>query len=60
MVPVDREEPDDLCRIWDGWMSGQNRRELPAPGWEPLAEGYSRNAAKGRFVVQRPFFKSTG
>jgi len=34
-------------------MSDQNRFQLPAPGWEPLTEGYWRAAKDGRLVVQK-------
>jgi hypothetical protein len=34
-------------------MSDQNREQLPAPGWEPLTEGYWQAAGEGRFVVQK-------
>lgn len=34
-------------------MSEQDRFELPAPGWQPLTEGYWRAAGQGRLVVQK-------
>jgi uncharacterized OB-fold protein len=35
-------------------MSEEDRiTQLPAPGWEPMTEGYWLNAGKGKFVVQQ-------
>ena len=34
-------------------MSEQDRVQLPAPGWEPLTEGYWFAAGHGNFVVQK-------
>jgi hypothetical protein len=34
-------------------MSDANREQLPAPGWEPLTEGYWLAAGQARFVGQK-------
>lgn len=34
-------------------MSERDRALLPAPGWDPVTEGYWTGAGEGRLVVQR-------